>query len=1061
MSFEVSPTSTGATSGKRQKIGIPAIPKPGAVVEVRGSAWAVTDVREQGLSRSPAYETAAVRQHCVTLQSLAEDRMGEELRVVWELEVGQTVLPEQGLPEVVSPEAFDDPNTLGAFVDAMRWGAVTNADDNAFQSPFRTGARLEPYQLEPLRRALASSRANLLLADDVGLGKTIEAGLVIEELLLRHRARTVVIVCPPSLCIKWRDEMLEKFGLEFQIVNSQTVAEARRSYGLGSNPFILFPRTIVSMEWVAMPRAQRLLAEVYAKDSASHSALSYTFDVLVVDEAHHVAPAAPTAMGGARGYAVDSKRTIAVRELANHCEHRLFLSATPHNGYSESFTALLEMIDPRRFTRGARLDADALKDVTVRRLKTNIKSRDFKPRRIEQIEFTPDESEERQYSLLVELLKESAHNKQGNNTLGIAALLLQKRFLSSPWAFSCTLGNYLDAPKNEFVWSDDDYYTEVMGSGQSDEEEGRPQQPEFETLSNAKSDRPLGAATDEQIKGLVDWGSAYESRPNGRLKALLAWLDGICRPQGAWGSERVVVFTEYADTLDWFERVLRSKGYGDDRMASIQGSTPPEERELIRARFNADPSDEPLRVLIATDAAGEGIDLQAWCHRLVNLDVPFNPARLEQRIGRIDRYGQTQTPEVYYFQPARNSGSFEGQLDFMGRIVKKVAVADRELGAMNPLVDDEIYSHFTGQERNRARSRAQAHADDAINRALAGDVELNAQLTRLGQGYEANKEALHISPSSECRVVDVALGLTNQPSLATVPGREGVFRLPQLNGSWEHVSRGFDTVLDPGKPRPFTFDRELVEKDPGLVYVHLGSPLLSKAARTLRANLYGDGSLNRVTAVVVPRIDQTCAAAVARLVLVGRGGMRVHEEVFVTGIRFRGANMAEEKVQRLLDGALDVGDLSLASPAVRGRLASEWDASRGRLRSRLEEEVRRRADVRKTAVEGSLEDRKQAELDRVRGVYRAFKENLQASLDQLREEDQEQLSFDFSTDEQRRQRERDVKHIERRLDDVDDEAERELEAVRERYRDVRPYLTIAALVFAVSPQDVAEWEARR
>ena len=180
----------------------PPVPEPGQVVNVRGSTWAVAEVRQQGLPRSPADEGTAGLTHVVSLQSLEEDRLGQELAVVWELEVGHTVAPDQGLPETISPDAFDDPNTLAAFVDAVRWGAVTSADANSYQAPFRSGANVEAYQLEPLRRALQSSRTNLLLADDVGLGKTIEAGLVIQELLLRHRARSVVIVCPPSLALQ-------------------------------------------------------------------------------------------------------------------------------------------------------------------------------------------------------------------------------------------------------------------------------------------------------------------------------------------------------------------------------------------------------------------------------------------------------------------------------------------------------------------------------------------------------------------------------------------------------------------------------------------------------------------------------------------------------------------------------------------------------------------------------------------------------------------------------------------------------------------------------------------
>ncbi|MFC5222051.1 DISARM system SNF2-like helicase DrmD [Bifidobacterium leontopitheci] len=737
---------------------MPALPEVGNIVEVRGATWAVTDVTEQGLSRSPADESRSGKQHVVSLQSLEEDRMGEELSVIWELEIGQTVIPSRGLPDVINADSFDDPNRLGAFVDAMRWGAITSADDGKFEAPFRTGANLEPYQLEPLRRAITAPRTNLLLADDVGLGKTIEAGMVIQELLLRHRARTAIIVCPPSLCLQWQDEMREKFGLDFVIINSAALADARRQYGLGSNPFRLFPRVIVSMAWVPSVRAQRLLEEMYAEVGRLNSARRYSFDLLVVDEAHHVAPAAPNATGKARGYAVDSKRTEAVRRLAEHCEHRLFLSATPHNGYSESFTALLEMVDSRRFTRGAGLTQKALDEVMVRRLKTQISDLHFKQRRIEPIPFTPTSDEESHYQLLDDILTTTAKTQPDRHSLGITALLFKKRLLSSPWAFSRTLGRYLDEPDSD-AWDpfDDGYYTEVMGSGQSDEEEGLEDQPESEALRKGKADNPLEAAQPGQLEELSDWAHGFEGKPNSRLQALIDWLDATCRPNGRqqWNDERVVVFTEYADTLDWIQMVLESRGYGADRLAVINGATSAEDRERIRAQFNTDPAKEPIRVLLATDAAGEGINLQTYCHRLVNFDVPFNPSRLEQRIGRIDRYGQTRTPEIYYFCPDDQSGAlYHADMEFMQRIVQKVAVEQQDMGTVNPLIDHDIVDRFLHSEESDNSEEPQASKaskaeetdewikknGDAINHALAGSMELNKQLTNLAQEYEKSKK---------------------------------------------------------------------------------------------------------------------------------------------------------------------------------------------------------------------------------------------------------------------------------------------------------------------------------
>lgn len=1043
---------------------IPELPEPGRVVEVRGATWAVTEVREQGLLRSPADEAKAEAQHVVTLQSLEEDRMGEEVSVVWELEVGHTIVPDQGLPESISADAFDDPNLIGAFIDAVRWGAVTSADAKAFQAPFRSGANLEPYQLEPLRRALEAPRTNLLLADDVGLGKTIEAGLVIEELLLRHRAKSVIIVCPPSLSLKWQAEMQEKFGLEFVIIDSEQMAKTRRTFGLSANPFRLYPRCIVSMAWLPSVRAQRLLRDVLADAGKANSARRYAFDILVVDEAHHVAPSAPTSVGASRGYAVDSKRTLAVRSLAAHCEHRLFLSATPHNGYSESFTALLEMIDSRRFSRGANIDREALKEVAVRRLKSQIKELDFKQRKIATITFPVEQDEEEMFALLNDLLKASARQKGGRRSLDIAGLLLKKRFISSPWAFARTLATYTSSAPLDNPWGEDDYYAEIMGSSQSDEEEGLVEQPEFEALRQAKKDGPLSAASQSQVDRLITWGEGFEHRPNSRLDALIRMLDAVCRPDGkTWTNERVVVFTEYADTLAWIVSVLEQQGYGD-RLEVIQGSTTAETREDIRARFAANPAEEKVRILVATDAAGEGIDLQNYCHRLVNFDVPFNPARLEQRIGRIDRYGQTEAPEIFYFAPESKGSLYAGDTEFLRRIGEKITTEVQDLGAVNPLIDDEISGHFTGHNPARSGGQPRAKDNEEINKVMAGSLELNRQLTELGRTYVERKEDMHLTPEASRRVVDTALDITDQPRLILTghPNTDAeVFDIPSLDRRWQSALVGLDTRLKPGELRPITFDDQASGQMPDLVYVHLGHALMQKAARTLRSSLFGtDSKVNRVTAVVVPDLDTTCVAAMSRLVLVGRGGLRLHEEVFVTGIRFRGHALAEDKVHAILDSALDARHLDLASRPIRQQLEDAWDAENGRLRRRLEEAMRRRARTRQEAVQHSLDKRQAADAERAHDIFRAFRLNLNDSLQRLHSEEDQQAAMLWA-DEQQRQRQFDIRQMEDRLASLDDEERREIAGIEERYADVKPYVSAVAVVFAVAPVDAAKWEAHR
>ncbi|MFD5563679.1 DISARM system SNF2-like helicase DrmD [Kitasatospora griseola] len=1050
-----------------ERAALPPVPEPGQVVMVRGSTWAVSDIQRQGLPRSPADEGVPRLSHVVSLQSLDEDRLGQELTVVWELEVGHTVAPNQGLPETVRPEAFDDPNRLAAFVDAVRWGAVTSADADSYQAPFRSGANVEPYQLVPLSRALRSSRTNLLLADDVGLGKTIEAGLVVQELLLRHRARSVVVVCPPSLSLKWQDEMWEKFGLDFVIVNSELMAKVRRSHGLNANPFRLFPRVIVSMAWLPSLRAQRLLRDVLADVRSSGSARQYAFDVLVVDEAHHVAPASPATAPGQRGYAVDSKRTTATKNLADACEHRLFLSATPHNGYSESFTALLEMIDGRRFTRGANIDEQALREVMVRWLKTDLPQKGFKPRKLGTLAFEPSDEEQQQFERLERLLTDSARANGKGAGGDIVAMLLKKRFLSSPWSFARTLELYQDTDggaRQLRVDDEDEYYTEVLGSGQSDEEEGAAEHPEFTALRRAKGSDPLAAATGADIASLIEWGRRYEYKPDTRLTRLLDFLDAVCRPDGKhWSNERVVVFTEYAATLEWVERVLRQRGY-DKVLEVIQGSTPTEEREKIRARFTESPDKHPVRVLLATDSAGEGIDLQRHCHRLVNFDIPFNPSRLEQRIGRIDRYGQTRSPEIFHFVPVAGSSTYAADMKFMEIIATKVAQAGQDLGKVNQVIDAEVQNHFAPARASRKAARP-APPDDAealISRVLAGGMELNRRLTRLSETYGATKAAMHLTPANARRVVDAALDLTSQPPLIEIGDDRTdaeVFEIPALGRSWQPALRGLDTRLEPGVPRPITFDDQAAQNRTDLVHIHLGHALMQRATRILRSALFSaDSPIHRVTAVVAPELPESCVAAVSRLVLVGRGGLRLHEEVFLTGVRLRGQALAEAKVEQVLDETLDSADLVLAPEEVRARLAEQWNDG-GRLRTRLLTAMERKSAARQERVTEALAQRRDADVTRAHEIFEAFRVNLTESRDRLEREirAEEELLF---TDDQQRQRLRDLERMKQRLLSLDEEEAREVASIRERYSDIRPHVSAAAVVFALTPED-AQHEAAR
>ncbi len=1050
------------------------VPEIGSLVNVRGARWSVTDVTAQSLPRSSADDGRAELQHAVTMQSVEEDYYGRELTVIWELEPGRSVIHEQGLPTTLRPDQFDHPTTFAAYVDALRWGALTSADPKTLQAPFRSSASVEAYQLEPLRRAIEAPRANLLLADDVGLGKTIEAGLVIQELLLRHRARSVIVVCPAGLVIKWQEELRDKFGLDFEIVNSETMKTFRRTFGVHANPFRVYPRVIVSMSWLPSPRAERMLEEVYASVKDARTADRRAFDVLVVDEAHHVAPATPSRSNADRArYAVDSNRTTAVRRLAELCEHRLFLSATPHNGYTESFTALLEMVDPQRFARGADLDEEALKQVAVRRLKRDLPDEGFHLREVRPLWFDPSADEAEAYEKLIAFTRRrntAVQQERGRRASDLATVILKKRFFSSPVAFASTAETYLDARGDEDVQLPG--YDEILGDEASDEEEGRAEQPELEALRTAK--RTQVALTDQDVSDLQDliaWGRGYEARPDSKLEALLQLIEGELIVQGfGWGDERIVIFTEYVTTLEWLRDVLESRDLGGDRLAIIDGSTDTETREVIRARFTAPPSEEPVRILLATDAAGEGIDLQAYCHRLVSFDIPFNPNRLEQRIGRIDRYGQNETPHVWHPRADKqNTSDYAKDNDLLARLASKIANSEHDGVSANEIIAPDLQREL-GFGQSAARKIQTDAGGQVINRVLQAEHTLGANLTRLAERLNGSRERMHLHEGNLLRVFEEGLRVSGQPRLIEVADPREEARLfgvpPGLSKTWVPALAGLTTRLAPDVQRPITFDEQRARQQTDVVYAHLGHPLIQRAARELRGQVWTrTEQVSGVSAVVVEDLDQSFAAGVARLVLVGEGGTRLHEEVFLAGTRLsRRQELGMEKAEDLLATALDGARLTRPSERVIENLANNWsiesDAVDG-IRSRVNTAIERRAERLQSAVESDLRERRGADVVAVEEIFVRFRSTLESTLaaaEEARRSGEEML---FQLPEEKQQRDRDLMRVRTRLSHLNDELQVERDAVERRYRDVQAHTFVAALVFALTPEDAEKLEVAR
>lgn len=1041
-------------------IAVQDLPEVGNVVRVRDRLWVVSDAARSELPT----EHLRQPQHLLDLTSIEDDGFGETLRVIWEIEPGREVLRAATLPRPVAGR-LDPPERLDAFIDAVRWGAIASADPRALQAPFRSGITIEDYQLDPVVRSLRAPRVNLLIADDVGLGKTIEAGLVVQELLLRHRARTVLVVCPASLTIKWRSEMAEKFGLEFRIVDQELLRELRRERGITANPWTHFPRLIVSMDWLKRARPMSLFRDILPPGPATYPR---PFDLLIIDEVHNVAPA------GRGKYATDSQRTRAIRELAPYFEHRLFLSATPHNGYTESFTALLELLDPQRFARGVKPPEQALWEVMVRRLKTELppgpdgRAR-FPTRQVAALEVAHAADERDGYATLsryTAMRSRSTKGTPGQQVNDFVTLLLKKRFFSSPAALTETLAVHRETLKKSGPRPTGDVRA-VQQAFDRLEDEAAEESEIFQATEDAlrAAAQAQGAASEDEMSHLAAlerWANAARSRPDAKAERLFAELEKTCCPTTrdgtrSWNDERVIVFTEYRDTQIWLEKLLAARGLGGERLQLLYGGMDRDRREQIRAEFQADPALSPVRILLATDAASEGIDLQRSCHRVIHYEIPFSPTRLEQRNGRIDRHGQP-APEVlvYHFVPQgwedAKPGTLEGDLQFLRRVAVKVDTIRTDLGSAGPILQAQLEEAMLGH-----RTTLDDEAIDRPRRRAAAGIaglqrNLRDEIDRLRLRLTESREELGVSPAAVERVVQVALELARQPTLRPTvvqrPFTEAVeaFSVPGFGEPWSRAVAGLEHPVT-GRARPITFDHDVAAEHDDVVLAHLGHPLVALASRLLRREIWrsnadADTKLSRVTArqTMSASLDEPAVIAHARLVVTSAEGHRLHEELIAAGGRVRRGRFSRLNVTEVKDALAAAGSEAAAAGAL--EVIDAWESIEPSLDAAIQQRGREVAE----SIERRLAERMQEDAERVRKVLGELADRIRERLAAV-ERDGVQLTLDDVLE--REQFERDVQSLRRRLDEIPDEIEREVAAIARRYANPEPRVFPAALTILV------------
>ena len=1021
-----------------------ATPEPGQLVEVRRRQWVVSNVvssaAEEGF-RSP--------QHCLTLASIDEDSLGEELEVIWEIEPGAHIIERAGLPSVTGR---DETERLEAFLDAVRWGAATNADRGFLQAPFRSGVSIEDFQLDPLVRAIDMARANLLIADDVGLGKTIEAGLVIQELLLRHRARTVMIVCPASLQEKWRSEMLEKFGLEFQIVNTDYVKELRRNRGIHANPWTSYPRLIVSVDWLKSGEPLRTLRDVLP----AHASYPRKFDILVVDEAHNVAPA------GSAHYALESQRTRLIRRIAPHFQHRLFLTATPHNGYTESFTSLLELLDDQRFSRNILPDEKQLSQVMIRRLKTDLVDNEGKPlypKRNLQALSVPFSDDERAIHRTLDAYCKS--REQTSREAGFAGTkfvnsLLKKRLFSSPAAFASTLEKHFatlnsDKPARKIDSMAERILRKAIQKAEEDyADDGQAEAAQEEAVEEAsKRAAPL---TDEErrlLDRMRDWAHKNAQRADSKARAIVDWIGANLKTSGEWNDRRVILFTEYRTTHQWLHQILAANEFGGDRLAVIHGGMDHEEREVVKAAFQTNPKDAPVRILLATDAASEGIDLQNYCNCMIHIEIPYNPNVMEQRNGRIDRHGQ-RYDEVLIWHPvdggAADEDSLGGHKDDIIRALRKLEAMREDMGSVNPVIAPQMAGLIEGTRRELDTREAELRASKA-KRFVRAERQLKERIARLHERLQETQKDFHLTPERICAAVKTGLALAEKPPLISVE-LEGapsgtVFEMPALTGSWARCMEGLRHPYT-GKLRPITFDHSVAKGRDDVVLIHLNHRLVQMCLRLMRAEVWAQDDvkkLHRVDVRTVPDsvLDEPAVVLISRLVITGGNHHRLHEELTVAGGYLKEGSFArEQRVTQVNEWLAAASDCDISQSIFDG-MAARFS----RNEEALLQTVEARSRDRLRNLESTLESRKNQEIKNIRTVLSELANAIEAEL--KKDTEPQQLAL-FSEDE-RLQVRRDTDALRARLARIPAEETEEIAAIKQRYEGFAARTFPVAVIF--------------
>jgi superfamily II DNA or RNA helicase len=663
------------------------IPTPGSMIRIRSAIWKVL-----GYERRPDGNVLS----CRGISGIVK---GKTAHFVLELEQDCEIL---------------DPATVGLVVDTspglidtkLFLEAAFRSTPTTTMHPLTFGkAAIDDlsFQHVPVRMALSQDRVRLLIADDVGLGKTLEAGLITAELILRGRARRILVVTTRSMLTQFQKELWTRFSIPLARLDSAAIRRMRNQIPSHYNVFDQFSRSIISIDTLK-------------QDSQIRAAIEKCrWDLIIIDEAHNAAKRVNSTGG-------HSLRSRLAKLLSRRTDSLLLLTATPHDGSHESFASLIEMLDPTRVPDPTELHRADIEDLVIRRFRSSPEvlaaiNKIVPERKLHRRSFPLSAAEEAAYEAIADLNLELDEENRRGRAIDLFRTTLAKAIFSSPAACLETVTGRID-----------------------------------------RIERGIARGTDkdrEKLSELASLLKAIDSDDFSKYQSLLTLFRDLGWT-GANRRERLVIFSERIRTVAWLEERLKADlRLSDDMIGRIDGGSVEADEKTQRLLEDFGQEKAPIRILLASDMASEGLNLHYQSHRLIHFDLPWSLLRFQQRNGRIDRYGQDRAPQIHYFV-GESSHPKVRDMWVLEKLVEKDVAAQKGLG--DPAV-------FLGVGDAELEEEVVAAAVSAGIGAAAFGAEMEARAEGAGHMPSVDEELDALF--GEYAGIDHSPAATASPSLIT------------------------------------------------------------------------------------------------------------------------------------------------------------------------------------------------------------------------------------------------------------------------------------------------------